>query len=263
MQEFGRQSIENLLDNRDRQREKFAADQERIRQNLETKGRKIIEQYQQRRKDLEPTANQELETVIKPWWKNLIDSGTYSRLAEVAKTDDIHNVLFSDPIVYPYPYNVLRELTSTKPYDYNAKLIAEYTSNGNIRQAQSQEAWCAGEGDNVELWRATFYIEGHYYDQSTHGFGISQQPLFGGGFGSAAKSKMLQIPSQYEEANQFTTKIHPIVLIEFSDQVRSGRVWEAIRDSLTTKPVIPSLEEYNRRMVKLKEQYLSREHGNL
>lgn len=230
MTEHYRKSIESLLWYDSKESQKFATDQQTLRQYLEEEAAKKIAQYQQEYVESEPKAEKRFTGVVKPWWQDFRDSGLYEELIEWLRTNsNISGLSLSDEIVYPWPTSIVEQQSNASPFDEAARLILREKMENNHFGALRLERMYLPEN---ELWQARFGLS---ISGQSEEFYISRRPSREKDYDNNPPNWHSKVSIQLNpgKESQWFAKIHPKVWLGLSDQIESGRTSEVLHESLT------------------------------
>jgi hypothetical protein len=224
MVENHKQSIERFLGEVFRKRQKFATDQETLRQWLQAEADKKIAEYQQGWKTLEPEARKRFADIVKPWWQDFKESGFYDDLIDWHRTSNYSIIVLSNQIVYPWPRTILKQQSNPELFDDAAESISEAINKKDaFRVARLDEQYIPEN----ELWEARFFLTAHE-SSDKEGLFVSRWPPKGGNYEFVGALAL-----KPREEDQWFAKIHPRVWLEFAEQIESGKSWEVLHESLT------------------------------
>lgn len=260
MTEQDRESLKNFLAEEAEKARLAKQAQEQVRQELEKRARQAIEQYKQECKELRPLAEKKVQNIVQPWFKGLVQDGTYDQLLEWLRIHDGRGLSVSDSILYYWPDKAFRgfrysEEMGQKPFQGDANYIVKNNTDyqAGIERLQSgvDEVWSAG----FHIGRRT-------------GLYISQWPIIGGGYGLAVgRARDLEIPVDVENIRVTIPSIHPDVWIGFANQVENRTPLRVLQESLIPKPIrtidvdSPEHAEKNRADFARREEYLRAKRG--
>jgi hypothetical protein len=214
---------------------------EGVRVQLERVARESVSKYSREVEATLPEAQRVIDQIIQPWFLDLLSAGTYAELLEWCKSHN-ESIRFSDTTIYYWPKRALRELEEkrTRPYLGTAQFVVERYSPREIQKGIGIHS------DGGEAWYAGFDLKNSRWGDK-NGVHIWRQPLVGMGFGYAMMASLYNVPVDVENISSARDDISPEVWINFGQQIESGKVWEAINQSMKPRRVVTATREETKR----------------
>lgn len=202
--------------------------QEQIRQALEQRARAILNAYEEEWKLLEPTALEQIRTVIQPWFDDLVSSGNYERLlqlVEAKRSQGRSNIPLARSIPYIWPRDLYRELQESLPYAYSAKSISGKDDQPDLAELSDPSS------EHISVWEAGFQLSSDAYapKDDFQKLRIWRQPTEGLGYGWGMSQSNYFIPVDVQSIEASIQQIHPEVWTGFAAEIAAGRADERLQ----------------------------------
>lgn len=264
-----REDIERFLAEEAQRQNSVEGLTESIKISFQTEAMEKLEQYYIERTELMPRAFEKLEQVFKPWLQDFLGGGIYEGVNKYINDNHLGGVSISQSVMYPW----LRMLFGTdkdEAFSSIAKGIAEAQINGRAFEAKRLGNVYLGYIRNEELWIAYLKIQGSpYYRSEYYGLRVRRwPPRTGNMFFSMGGSWDLEIPlTDINSANKLFEETHPEVILGFSEQIESGKIWATMEENLKNaidrkKGIRPrnlvSRLVYDERMDQQRKEYLAK-----
>lgn len=170
-------------------------------------------------------ARVELGQTVNPWAEEFVGSGLYEQIYQSLRGEE-----FSDS---QYVHDVSLSRTFVHPW-------------------------------RGELYTARFFIRGDRYaprEESPTCY-VQRRPLFGMNWVVAMGDRDRALRFSLTRPEELLVQAHPILILEFAEQIRDGTVWNVLERSLNRPPARIASEEdrreYHRSRVLLRDQFLAK-----
>lgn len=219
-------SLETDLRRNEAAKKEADSKKEEVRVLFEKSAREAVARYENERRKLEPVLREKIETVIKPWWQEVEESGLYELVAKWQNNRGRNIVLNDSERAYFWPDGLHESLRESRPFNTQAEFELKYPDfrlNGPDFEELIK--------DRVENGRHNWWHAYVYFSEPSifRGLFISQYPLAGGGCGF--NSNRYKVRVGFRDGEKLPN-IHPIVFTSFAEEIEDGRVLAAIEKSL-------------------------------
>lgn len=231
---------------------------EEIRARLEEGARAIVDNFEEELASLKPEAAEKIDEIIKPWWVQLQESGLLEQLVSFRDGKLTQTLSLNDPIEYFRPASLYGELhKGDKPFLPHAKAVLTRRFEGTTHAPRDSGRLVNPEEGTIdqlerfasEQWTSKLYLPQTRY-LGFSGLDISSWPsqdlqysyrFYRGMYGGW---KRVNEPTHERRertrlnlggSEAVLPTVHPIVPIQFSRQIETGRVWERIEAALEGK----------------------------
>lgn len=240
-----------------------------IKLSFQTEAMEKLEQYYVERAELIPRAFEKLEQVFKPWLQNFLGDGIYDRVNKYINDNHLGGIPISQSVMYPWP-RMLFGADKDEAYSGDAKGIAEAQINGHTFEAKRLGNVYLGYIRNEQLWLAFLKIQGSpYYRSEYYGLRVRRwPPRTGNMFFAMGGSWDLEVSlTDVNCADKLFEETHPEVILGFSEQIESGKIWTTMEENLKNamdrkKGIRPrnlvSRSVYDEQMDQQRKEYLAK-----